>query len=238
MKQFFHHRLARPTGIFRQSGALLLGLLALSSCTGSRMAGAAVGGSLGAIFGSSIGGLMNDPRGADAGRAIGLLAGTAVGVASVEAAENRDHPASPTRPNHSEPASSHEGISYGHITEMQPAPPANRWGYIEVDNVTFSDHNDNHSLDAGERAYLTFNIHNRSDKTLYDVAPIIECDNRRVRISPTAIISVLPSGNGMRYRAAIVADERLRDGQARFTISFGAGRDRVIAKTFTLRTHR
>lgn len=210
-------------------------LLLASGCTTAHMTGAFAGGSLGAIFGSSIGGLIGGPRGADAGRAIGLLTGTAVGTAAADAATSKRRPDT-SRPAPDKACERYDDIAYD--SYPSPVPPTNRWGYIEVTNVTFADADGNHVLNAGEHAYVSFEIYNRGDRTLHDVAPVIACDNRRIRISPTAIISALPPGRGTRYRAAVLADRRLRTGEVRFTVSFGTDAARVVAKRFSLHTAR
>lgn len=221
--------------LLRRAAAPAAALLLLASgCSTAHLTGAMAGGTLGAVFGSSIGGLSGGPRGAYAGRAIGLVAGAAVGTAAADAA---------TRPRTPEPSPAPEArsespdpVAYG----SYPAPPqpAGPWGYVEVTGVTFADAGGNHVLNAGEHTYVSFEIYNRGDRTLRDVAPVVACDNRRIRISPTAIIGSLPPGRGVRYRAAVVAGGRLRPGEARFTVSFGTGRGRVVAKRFSLRTAR
>lgn len=226
---------AHPLSLLRRAAAPAAALLLLASgCSTAHMTGALAGGSLGAVFGSSIGGLSGGPRGAYAGRAIGLVAGTAVGVAAADAATR---PRTPGR----EPAPETRSESYDPVAYdayPAPAPPAGPWGYVEVTGVSFADAGGNRVLNAGEHAYVSFEIYNRGDRTLHDVAPVLACDNRRIRISPTAIIGSLAPGRGVRYRAAVVAGGRLRPGEARFTVSFGTGKGRVVAKRFSLRTDR
>ena len=70
------------------------------------------------------------------------------------------------------------------------------------------------------------------------VAPVVECDNKRVLLSPTAIVGSLASGQGVRYRTAVVGKSNLRDGSTTFEVSFGTGKNKVTAKTFRITTRR
>ncbi len=57
---------------------------------------------------------------------------------------------------------------------------------------------------------------NRSDHTLYDVLPMVNelTDNKHLHISPNLHIESIAPGTGVRYTATILADKRLKDGQA------------------------
>jgi len=216
---------------------LALGLL--SGCSYREFGAVATGASLGGVFGSSIGGLMGGFRGADAGRAIGMLAGGATGAAVANAGERSS--AGGGRAASPDAGYGYDDIDYG-LTERPAsrygARAARSWDFIEVSHLRFTDSNNNRCLDAGEEAWLEMEIHNRGHETMTDVAPVIACDNKRILISPTAIVRSLRPGGGVRYRAAVVGRGNLRDGEATFTVSFGSGRDKVTARTFRLRTAR
>lgn len=222
---------------------LCLSLLCLlSSCSYNQMAGVATGGSLGAIFGSSIGGLLGGPRGSDVGSLVGLMAGGALGAAATtEQSKEIDNERTESYSAYRAPHHYTEDIQYGYSD--RPAahrenPSVSGWAYLEVTNLRFTDSNNNRCIDAGEKAYIIMDIYNRGNAPMRNVAPQVSCDNRRITISPTAIVSVLPPGSGIRYKAALVADGRLKSGQSLFTVSFGEGREKVVAKTFPIQTAR
>ena len=220
----------------------LSSLFLLSSCSYTQMAGVATGGSLGAIFGSSIGGLMGGPRGSDVGSLVGLMAGGTLGAAATtERSKETDYERKAGYSAYRTPHHYTEDIQYGY-SERPSAhrnnAPQSGWAYLEVSNLRFNDSNNNRCLDAGEKAYIIMDIYNRGTAPLHNVAPQVSCDNRRISISPTAIVSMLPPGSGIRYKAALVADERLKSGQSLFTVSFGEGREKVVAKTFPIQTAR
>lgn len=207
------------------AGAVLL------SCSYNQVSGTMAGASLGGVFGSAIGGLIGGPRGADAGTAIGMLAGGAAGAAATAPREpNRGH-------NHQQ---SYDDVQYGSYRpdNHHYATPASPLKFLEVTKVRFMDENNNRSLDANERAWLEMEIHNRGNHTVCNVAPVVECDNKRVLLSPTAIVGSLAPGQGVRYRAAVVGKSNLRSGTATFKVSFGTGKDKVTAKTFRINTRR
>jgi len=203
-------------------------VIMLSGCTSRQFVGVTTGSMVGGMFGSSIGGIFGGYRGSDVGNAIGMLAGGAIG-----AAVTSDRPAR---------TESYDGVEYGGYREDvrygNEAYAGSDWGYLEVTGVRFSDANENHRLDAGERAFLTMEIYNRGDRPLRNIAPHISCDNRRVIISPPAIVSALEPGQGFRYQAEIIAPERIKNDTFTFSVAFGEGKRKVTAKSFRIRTAR
>ncbi len=209
---------------------LLASLLLLGSCTSSQFSGVATGAGLGGMFGSSIGGIFGGPRGHDMGTAVGMLAGGALGAVATSEKKGKSQ----------DYTYDEQGIAYGYHNSDRAISynVSNPWEYLEVTDVRFTDSNNNRSLDSGERATIVMEIYNRSDNTIYDIAPQITCDQRRIIISPTAIVSALEPGRGFRYRAEIIAPKRLKDGLATFSVSFGHKRSKVTAKTFRIHTGR
>ena len=214
----------------------------LSSCSYNQMAGVATGGSFGAIFGSSIGGLLGGPRGSDVGTLVGLVAGSTLGAAATaDRSQKKTEERTDNYSYYQQPSHYTEDIQYGYSerpSAHREMHNYSRWAYLDVTNLRFNDPNNNRQLDAGEQAYVIMDIYNRSDVPMRNVAPIISCDNRRITISHTAIVSVLPSGAGVRYKAALVGSERLKSGHTLFTVSFGEGNQKVVAKTFRIQTGR
>ncbi|MBP3227748.1 MAG: hypothetical protein J6M53_03065 [Bacteroidaceae bacterium] len=199
--------------------------LLLSSCGVGEYYGVATGSSLGGMFGSAIGGLMGGPRGSDTGAIVGMVAGGVLGAAATS-----ERSTSSTQSERY----SHNDVVYDYTPQRNYV--ASSYGNLTVRNVTFNDENGNHCLDSRERAYIILDIYNEGRSDAYDVAPVISCDNKRIVISPTAIISRLPSGRGARYKAAVATRGNLKNGQARFTVTFDNGR--TLAKSFTIQTRR
>lgn len=218
---------------------LLLALtLLLTGCSYNQFGATMTGSSLGGMFGSAIGGIIGGPRGSDIGTVVGMVGGGVAGAATSSAIEQKraQQRQQQTPQNYAE--SSRTGtVSYSRANSYDPAA-ANSWQTVEISNVQFADRNDNRALDAGEEAYITFEIHNRGTQTLYNVAPVIVCSDRSVTISPTAIVSSIAPGQGVRYKAALVAGRRLHRGQAAFQIRFGSGKQAFTAKTFQINTNR
>lgn len=211
----------RPASLFCLAAALLA-----AGCTSSQFSYVATGSSLGGMFGSSIGGILGGHRGHDVGTAIGMIAGGALGAA---ASANRSDRGDAEQ---MDVAAGYDDYRQSRTSATEYYSP---WSYLEVTNLRLVDANGNNRLDAGERVAVTMDIYNRSDYTMHDIAPQITCDNRRVVISPTAIVSQLGPGRGFRYKVEIIAPRRLRRDVVSFTVSFGEKRHRVTAKTFSLR---
>ena len=155
----------------------------MSGCTDRQMVGTMAGSTMGGIFGSSIGGLMGGPRGSDAGTAIGMLAGGVIGNAVASASESRtyDEYEAPRRKSKHGRHGRPRWYSEPPRTTHAPA----RIEGLSVENIRFIDDNRNQRLDAGEKAKILFEIHNRGNATLYNIAPVIKCYNvKRIAISP------------------------------------------------------
>lgn len=205
----------------------------LSSCQTPEQFGAATtGGFFGGIFGSAIGGLFGGPRGADAGTLIGMVTGAAVGAAvtSPEAREYRDYDYT------SDSYSRRRNIEYS--THSREAEEMGReYANLEVENLRFVDANSNKTIDAGENCRLVFEIKNKGANTIYDIAPVITINGTKaIIVSPTAVISEIGPGKGVRYSAEVYANKRLRTGVADFTISFVKGDYKYTMTTFQLAT--
>lgn len=220
-------------------------LLGASSCSYQQFGAVATGSSLGGMFGSSIGGLMGGPRGSDKGTLAGMVIGGAIGAAVTAP---RDQSSSRSQ---AEQAESYDDVdvynrrgrtgevqydSYNNPRYQSPAAAASDLGCLEVTNVHFLDANGNQCLDRDEEAYIVMDIYNRGARTLYNVAPNISCTSRRVAISPAAAIASLPSGQGVRYKAAVKTTRRISDPSLLFTVSFGTGKQAVTAKQFKIKT--
>ena len=229
--------------IINASFASLMGLtLMLSSCSYNQFGAVTAGSSLGGALGSSIGGLMGGPRGSDKGTIAGIVIGGTIGAVAtsprihqkVKQAQQESRTSDYDDSYASSDNSSVQFDTYNSPRYTQPAAVNSDLAALTVENVHFLDENNNRRLDYNEKAYLVFDIYNRGSKTLFNVAPNITCDSKRVAISAAAsVASVLPN-QGIRYKAAVVAVRRLKNQPLTFTISFGTGSQTVVAKTIKI----
>lgn len=200
-------------------------LILLGSCSSNQQFyGAVTGASLGGMFGSSIGGITDGPRGHDKGALIGMLIGGAIGVAA-------------TAPKNNESSSSDRYNSYGY-EDYRDGVYDSPYADIAIENIRFNDRNNNRSIDAGEHSTLSFEIRNYGRDYVYDIAPVISVSGtKHILLSPTAIVSELAPGRAVRYKAEVVATDRLRNGVVRFDISFSNGSELFTLKSFEMRTY-
>lgn len=197
--------------------SLLFSCLILCSCSYKQFHAASTGSSIGGMLGSSVGGLMNGHRGSQIGTIVGITAGAAVGLA-VTTERNK------SKNEHTEghDGNGDDGIEY----ETYTSSPASRQGRpveeneLTIGSLTFADANNNHCLEAGEHALIKMEAYNSTQHTLYNITPYITCDNRRVTITPMAVVDRLEPGQGFRYLAGISASSKLKSGECRFQIKF------------------
>lgn len=218
----------------------------LSSCSYSQYGAVTSGASLGGILGSSIGGLMGGPRGSDKGTIAGLIIGGAVGAAATAQYNKTTKTPQPQTDDSTAPyaddtynsgANNSDDVQYGSYNNAPYRQPQNSYADVqslEISNLHFLDSNNNQRLDKDEKAYIVFDVHNRSNKTLYNITPNITCNSKRVVISAPATIANLLPNQGIRYKAAVVAIRNLKQQSLRFTISLGCGNKQVVVKTFEL----
>lgn len=220
--------------IFGKGIALMAVPVLLSSCSYGQFAAVGTGGGLGGMIGSSIGGIMGGPRGADKGTLAGVVIGGAIGAVVSSQTAQRDNSRQYDGHNNDR-----NGVQYDTYNQQQyriPAAANSDLAQLEVSNVNFVDSNNNRRLDNGEKAYIVFDIYNRSQKTLYNVAPTIKCSSKRVALSSPATVESVQPGQGIRYTAAVVPVRKLRNEPLTFTVSFGSGQEEVVTKTFSIKT--
>lgn len=221
-------------------------MLTLTACTPTSSydewnrgtTGAAVGGTFGSLIGDIIGGY----RGHVIGSLVGGAAGAAIGVASAQNDEKRQEVRTPdnyhNRHNNQSTPYYDPDIYYDNGHDYRYEAPAAPF-QLDVTNVIFADENNNRCLEAGETAYVTFEIHNRSDKPVFNVAPVITCNNKRIHISPTATIAKIDAHRGMRYKAMVSAQTNVKSGQTTFNISFVNKVNRLDpVKTFVINVRK
>ena len=92
---------------------------------------------------------------------------------------------------------------------------------IEIRNARFVDDNEDGKIQRDEICKIICEVINRGNQPLTDVVPtVIEANgNRHIFISPSMHIESIAPGKGIRYTAVIKADNRLKEGNARFCVS-------------------
>lgn len=102
---------------------------------------------------------------------------------------------------------------------------------LEIENARFVDSNENNALDRNESCKIIFEIVNRGKSPVYDVVPTVveTTGNRHIFTSPSIHVEKIEPGLGVRYTAMVKADNRLKNGTARFCVSVIHG-DKAISK--------
>lgn len=113
---------------------------------------------------------------------------------------------------------------------------------IEICRPGFVDRDGDGIIRAGEECRVSFEIMNRSSMTVYDITPtVIETTgNKHIHISPSIRVESIEPGKGVRYTATVMADKRLKDGEAVIKVAVAQG-DREITsqvEEFRVETRR
>lgn len=100
---------------------------------------------------------------------------------------------------------------------------------LEIRNVVFADADGDGMICRGEECKVSFDIMNNSPEPLYGINPaVIETTgNKHIFISPSISVDCINPKRGIRYTATIIADKRLKDGEAVVNLSASIGDDRV-----------
>lgn len=104
---------------------------------------------------------------------------------------------------------------------------------IEIRNARFVDDNQDGKIERGELCKIIFEVMNRGSETLHDVQPtVVEATgNKHIFISPNMHVEKILPGQGIRYTAMIKADNRLKDGSAKFCVSVIQGTSQISKVT-------
>lgn len=112
---------------------------------------------------------------------------------------------------------------------------------VEIVNARFVDANEDKKLNRNETCKLIFEIKNRGSQPVYDVVPTVveTTGNKHIYISPNIHVEKIDAGKGIRYTAMVKADNRLKEGYAKFCVSV-VHDNRAISKVneFTIPTTR
>lgn len=184
---------------------------------------------------------MGGPRGADKGTIAGMVIGSAIGAATTAQKKKGKAPTIKNYNYDTDDAYNGTGknsdVQYGTYNSPQYQSPYAQHSEvmdIEVSNIHFLDDNNNQRLDYDEKAFIVFDIRNTSSKTLYNITPNLTCNSKRVVISAPATVASLLPGQAIRYKASVIAVRRIKQPHVQFSISFGQGKQTVVAKTFEI----
>lgn len=229
---------------------LLAILLMMSSCGSYTATGAYTGAQFGNIIGSAIGGISGGWRGHHAGSLIGTLGGAAAGAAIGAAIENahdrRVDRMYGDRPYNSGINQREEGYADDRITfDEGPELPQRSFNVdelarkapIEIRHAEIVDKNGDGTLVRGEECTVVFEIWNNTDRTIYDLSPIVEdlTANKHVTISQNLHIESILPHQGVRYTSTILADKRLKDGEIVIQVSVAKGQEVIESQTQQLK---
>ena len=235
----------------------LVGAMFLSSCSTTE-SGASNGAFFGSIIGSAIGGISGGHRGSDIGTLVGMAGGAVVGAAigqASEKAEQRKYDEYMRRRTDSGFDPNNGGDDR---IVMETEVPSNTVSLDELKNMTgynvninesiqlrhenFTDANGDGNISPGEECKVSFEIMNNSDVEIFNVIPtVIETTgNKHIHISPTVRVESIKPHQGVRYTATILADKRLKDGNAviRVTVTQGQNDIASMAKEFNITCKR
>ena len=247
----------------------LVGAMLLSSCSTTE-SGASNGAFFGSILGSAIGGITGGYRGSDIGTIVGMAGGAVVGAAIGQASEKeeqrkydeymrRRNDQSGFDPNNGGDQSGFDPNNGGddRIVMEEEVPSqtvtldelkrmegfnVNINESIHLRHEDFSDANGDGFITPGEECKVSFEIMNNSDVEIFDVIPtVIETTgNKHIHISPTVRIESIRPHQGVRYTATVLADKRLKDGNAVIRVTVTQGRNDIasMAKEFNITCKR
>lgn len=131
------------------------------------------------------------------------------------------------------------------VEQLERSLPGYRMRFsplIEICNASFVDRDGDGIIRAGEECRVSFEIMNRSSMTVYDIQPtVIETTrNKHIHISQSIRVESIEPGKGVRYTATVLADRRLKDGEAVIKVAVAQGDKDITSqvKEFRVETRR
>ena len=156
------------------------------------------------------------------------------GIAGPTAEQSGTRPENPSAAPQAPTVSGEKSVS---VEDLQRARPT-----IELLNVRIVDQREEGVIHAGEQCKVVFEIMNRSRHTLHDIQPMVNelTGNKHLHVSPNLHIESIAAGTGVRYTATVLADKRLKDGQAvlRIAVAHHGREQESLTRQFTLVTRR
>lgn len=113
---------------------------------------------------------------------------------------------------------------------------------IEIRNASFVDADGDGIISRGEQCKVSFEIMNHSSETIRDIRPAVAetTGNKHIRVSPGLRVERIQPGRGVRYTAVVMADNRLKDGEAVIKVGVAQGDNEVASqvKEFCVQTRK
>ncbi len=112
---------------------------------------------------------------------------------------------------------------------------------LEVRNARFVDDNQDGTLNSGELCKVIFEVYNKGERVISDVVPTVidASGNKHIWVSPSIHVERILPGKGIRYTAVVKADNKLKDGMAKFCVSVVQGNNAISKVTeFNIPTKR
>jgi len=229
----------------RKGVVILVGAaILLASCSSNTAVGAFAGGQFGHVIGSAIGGISGGWRGHHTGALIGtvggMVAGAVIGAAVDQAEEKKMSRMEPQRGVNRRSSPRYDEGGYGSQNGVDDRITFDEEAPLEIRNAMIVESRRDGVLTRGEECTVMFEIMNNSDRTVYDVRPIVEdvTGNKHVKISPNLRVESIAPHQGVRYTATILADKKLKDGEIMVLVGVAQGRQEVTSQTrqFTVPT--
>lgn len=201
----------------------LASCLMLTSCATFYGGGAMGAGTMGgALLGGALGGLIGGPRGHDIGTIVGGLSGLAAGT-SIEVARQKRMESLQRLGEYEQYEQEDRSRDFQHNRERRAVtqqPAEVHYTPISVRNVQLVDQNDDRAFNRNETCTLIFEIRNNSPEVVRNIQlEVVELeDNDHIKNPPLPPIKILKPKQVLRYTAQIYADNRLKEGTARFAI--------------------
>ncbi|NPD92434.1 hypothetical protein [Xylanibacter muris] len=125
-----------------------------------------------------------------------------------------------------------QSLSVEQLAKLAPGYSVRFNPLVEIRNATFSDADGDGILSSGEKCTVAFDIVNNSSEVLYDVRPTVfeSTGNKRIHISPGIRVESIAPYKGVRYTAMVVADKKLKDGEAVIKVAVAQG-DRELTSS-------
>ena len=229
---------------------MMLGAVLLLSGCNSTGEGAYVGGQFGYVLGSAIGGITGGGRGHDWGALIGTVSGVAAGATVGAAKEKaREEEVRGRLGNRGDGYGNRERSRYDDSRYDQRGQADDRVDLgllgpgespLEIRYARIEESKHDGVLTRGEECTVRFEIHNTSDRPVFDIRPIVGdvTGNKHVKISPNLLIESIGPRKGIRYSATIMADKKLKDGEIKVMVGVAHRLQEVKSQTryFTVPT--
>lgn len=103
---------------------------------------------------------------------------------------------------------------------------------IEIRRATFVDADGDGVISRGEACTVAFEIMNNSSETIHDIRPAVAetTGNKHIHVSPGLRVESIAPHRGVRYTASVVADGRLKDGEAVIKVGVAQGDNEVSSQ--------